>query len=75
MFLTDPVTKEWLASNTDPVFGFPSIVRFSWSTAVNILSSDTLAVKWLACHYQVIVLFCVNVIGRMMMEIPRVALK
>lgn len=45
--MIDPVTKEWLASNTDPVFGFPSVVRFSWSTAANILSSDTLTVKWL----------------------------
>ena len=45
--LIDPVTQRWLTSNTDPVFGFPSVVRFSWSTAANILSSDALHVKWL----------------------------
>lgn len=45
--LIDPITQEWLATNTDPVFGFPSVVRFSWSTAANILSSDaSLSVKW-----------------------------
>lgn len=47
--MIDPVTKEWLANNKDQVFGFPSVVRFSWSTAANIMSSDTLAVKWLVC--------------------------
>lgn len=46
ILLSDPVTKKWLASNTDPVFGFPSVVRFSWSTAANILSSDALSVHW-----------------------------
>lgn len=25
-------TKEWLAGNIEPVFGFPRIVRFSWGT-------------------------------------------
>lgn len=27
----DGVTKAWLATHVDPVFGFPSLVRFSWS--------------------------------------------
>lgn len=27
----DAVTKAWLAAHVDPVFGFPSLVRFSWS--------------------------------------------
>jgi ribonuclease H2 subunit A len=26
----DPATKRWLVSNLDPVFGWPSNVRFSW---------------------------------------------
>ncbi|XP_065899965.1 ribonuclease H2 subunit A-like isoform X2 [Dysidea avara] len=42
----DPITKQWLASNTDHVFGFPSVVRFSWSTAANILASESLPVHW-----------------------------
>ena len=48
--IIDPVTQGWLASNKDPVFGFPSLVRFSWSTAANILS-DSLPVKWLVVLY------------------------
>lgn len=28
----DPKTKLWLKNNFDPVFGYPSIVRFSWKT-------------------------------------------
>lgn len=29
---SDPDTKLWLTKHLDPVFGFPTIVRFSWST-------------------------------------------
>lgn len=29
----DPVTKQWISENLDPVFGFPGVVRFSWQTA------------------------------------------
>jgi ribonuclease H2 subunit A len=28
----DPKTIEWLQKNWDVVFGYPNIVRFSWST-------------------------------------------
>lgn len=34
----DPKTKAFLEKNVDQVFGFPRIVRFSWSTAVNVLT-------------------------------------
>ena len=34
----DAVTKKFLRDNLDPVFGFPTIVRFSWSTAEKILN-------------------------------------
>lgn len=37
----DSVTKEWLENNFDPVFGFPSIVRFSWGTAKQICDSKS----------------------------------
>jgi len=30
-YLADPKTKEWIPNNIDKVFGFPSIVRFSWT--------------------------------------------
>lgn len=42
----DPETKRWLSQNVDPVFGFPHLVRFSWSTAENILNSQALNVDW-----------------------------
>jgi len=30
--VSDPVTKAWLRNNVDRIFGFPTFVRFSWST-------------------------------------------
>lgn len=43
----DPATKKWLTENIDPVFGFPSIVRFSWSTAEHIVKKECVRVDWL----------------------------
>lgn len=34
----DPVTKRFLTEQIDLVFGFPRLVRFSWSTAENALA-------------------------------------
>ncbi|XP_077992740.1 ribonuclease H2 subunit A-like [Glandiceps talaboti] len=42
----DPATKKWLSSITDPVFGFPQFVRFSWSTASKILEESAVPVHW-----------------------------
>lgn len=42
----DPVTKKWLTENIHPVFGFPMLVRFSWSTAESILESKAATVEW-----------------------------
>jgi len=42
----DPVTKDYLKKNVEPVFGFPSIVRFSWSTAEVVLKSQAAQVDW-----------------------------
>ncbi|KAL0109985.1 hypothetical protein PUN28_013553 [Cardiocondyla obscurior] len=42
----DPMTKTWLSANVDKVFGFPQLVRFSWSTAEQILQSKALTVEW-----------------------------
>lgn len=42
----DPLTKKWLSESVDQVFGFPQIVRFSWSTAEKILESKALPVEW-----------------------------
>lgn len=35
----DPVTKAFLQENIEPVFGYPRIVRFSWSTAEKALEN------------------------------------
>ncbi|KAJ7371083.1 Ribonuclease H2 subunit A [Desmophyllum pertusum] len=42
----DPNTKKWLADSTDKVFGFPQLVRFSWSTCSNILDNKAVEVHW-----------------------------
>ena len=36
----DATTKAWLKNSKDDVFGFPSIVRFSWSTSRKMLQVD-----------------------------------
>lgn len=43
---SDPATKRWLQAIFDPVFGFPSNVRFSWSTIDNIFAERGLKVKF-----------------------------
>uniref|UniRef100_A0A0L8GMY7 Ribonuclease n=1 Tax=Octopus bimaculoides TaxID=37653 RepID=A0A0L8GMY7_OCTBM len=42
----DPLTKKFLRHHMDKVFGFPQIVRFSWSTASSILDKDAALVEW-----------------------------
>ncbi|CAG8577216.1 7202_t:CDS:2 [Diversispora eburnea] len=43
---SDPNTVNWLKENTDDVFGFPRIIRFSWATCETILKKDTFPVIW-----------------------------
>jgi len=43
---SDPATKAWLRSNSDPVFGFPSVIRFSWKTTTNVLNDSCVDVAW-----------------------------
>ncbi|PSC74097.1 ribonuclease H2 subunit A [Micractinium conductrix] len=42
----DPDTKKWLEASIDPVFGFPSLVRFSWSTCNPLLDQHGVPVKF-----------------------------
>ena len=44
----DPDTKAWLEAHLDPVFGLPSLVRFSWSTAARLLEERAVPVRWCA---------------------------
>ncbi|KAK9814538.1 hypothetical protein WJX72_007592 [[Myrmecia] bisecta] len=42
----DPITKAWLVAHLDRVFGFPSLVRFSWTTCSRLLDECAIPVKW-----------------------------
>jgi len=43
---SDPNVKKWLSENVDKVFGFPQLVRFSWSTCETILDKQCVKVTW-----------------------------
>jgi len=36
----DPITKQWLKENLEPLFGYPTLIRFSWSTIDNMLETQ-----------------------------------
>lgn len=36
----DPKTKQFLRLSMDKIFGFPSFIRFGWSTAYSILDKE-----------------------------------
>jgi ribonuclease HII len=42
----DARTKRWLRDSIDPIFGWPSIVRFSWSTCKELMDKECVAVQW-----------------------------
>eukprot|EP00741_Cyanophora_paradoxa_P016859 tig00020943_g16283.t1 len=42
----DSATVSWLERNLDPVFGYPDIVRFSWSTITLALEKKGVPVIW-----------------------------
>ncbi|KAH7332420.1 hypothetical protein KP509_20G086300 [Ceratopteris richardii] len=68
----DPVTKEWLQKHLHNVFGFPTLVRFSWETCKSIITKNGVEVHWEAEHemdegkvrYGKTVLMESNAIGR-----------
>ncbi|KHJ48076.1 ribonuclease HII [Trichuris suis] len=43
---SDPATVEYLQTCVDPIFGFNSFVRFSWSTARELLQKKAVSVVW-----------------------------
>ncbi|KAJ2658262.1 hypothetical protein IWW48_004118 [Coemansia sp. RSA 1200] len=42
----DPRTIAWLKHSLDPVFGYPDIIRFSWSTCAKILDDAGVPAVW-----------------------------
>jgi len=45
-YLKDELTKNWLLKNQDPVFGFPSLVRFSWGPAKKLIKENAVEMEW-----------------------------
>lgn len=43
---SDGVTQKWLKDHLDPVFGFPRLIRFSWSTTANLLQEKGVKFTW-----------------------------
>jgi len=44
---SDPRTVAWLNRSLEPVFGFPSVTRFSWQTVDTLLAKDgVVEVQW-----------------------------
>ncbi|KAI0671744.1 ribonuclease H2 subunit A [Trametes maxima] len=43
---SDPKTQAWIKNSLDPTFGYPSLVRFSWSTVKVVLDKNAHPVKW-----------------------------
>jgi len=41
----DPDTKQWLEDHKHPIFGFPTLVRFSWGTCTPFFK-DAVEVTW-----------------------------
>ncbi|KAJ6619768.1 ribonuclease H-like domain-containing protein [Mycena sp. CBHHK59/15] len=44
---SDPKTQAWLKNSIEPVFGFPKLVRFSWTTVKVLLEKTGKAVEWI----------------------------
>lgn len=53
---SDPKTKAWMDANCDPVFGFPTFVRFSWGTTKTLLEKKAVQVDWYVQF--ILLLFC-----------------
>ncbi|KAH7920659.1 ribonuclease HII [Leucogyrophana mollusca] len=44
---SDPKTQAWIKDSVDPTFGFPSLVRFSWTTVKVILEKSAHSAQWI----------------------------
>ncbi|KAG5734678.1 hypothetical protein E4T56_gene18682 [Termitomyces sp. T112] len=43
---SDPKTQAWLKHSIEPTFGYPKLVRFSWTTVKLLLDKNAHPVKW-----------------------------
>ena len=57
----DADTKAWLVGNLNPVFGFPSVVRFSWATTKRLLEGEAEAVPVQWCGRERASCVCVRI--------------
>lgn len=46
----DPKTQAWIRDSMEPTFGYPAIVRFSWSTIKVVIERSAHPVKWLVAQ-------------------------
>ena len=54
---SDPATRRWLEDHADRVFGYPSLIRFSWKTCTTFLAKHASTVKWFATLFPSHLLF------------------
>ena len=43
---SDAATRRWLEQHADRVFGYPSLIRFSWKTCTTFLARHACTVRW-----------------------------
>jgi hypothetical protein len=51
LIYTDPKTQAWLKESIEPTFGYPSLVRFSWTTVKVLLDKQGHEVKWYVFNF------------------------
>jgi hypothetical protein len=57
----DPDTKRWLEDHKHPVFGFPTLVRFSWGTCKPFFK-DAVEVTWCVQIFNLYVPICEQIL-------------
>ncbi|KZP23809.1 ribonuclease H-like protein [Athelia psychrophila] len=61
---SDPRTQAWIKNSIDPVFGLPSLARFSWTTVKVALEKGAASVKWVDEGQEVLVSAFQSAAGR-----------
>ena len=68
----DPFTKQWLEGSLDKLFGYPTLIRFSWATTDNMLEDhDAHAVAWYRLLASISVLLVVMMLMKMTVLMSR----